>query len=393
MNLLKAKKSLEKVVKTILPETAASEEETLKVLNENRKRGEKIKDTLNAIPFHKNRICNEEDPDFHQKMKTMRDILVETLEKTDPLGQDISAIDKQLQFAADAWYSAVTEGYYGKAKWSIAALSRGVKNYRINVPNDKAEQLEAVLKNRLDQAKVYTSLIQNAEAIDKAEQAIKNITMQINENNTKLEPIRKEVMDVRTDKEKLKMLARLKEVQLGRKKVTDLTEEETAFRDMLDAGVNLSKNVEMLRNNIETAKVNLNTARNMFAASRAKLSIEELTENEDAIATYTRVLDEMVKMTQSALVDAEKVRQGYLAYQSQMATVWETIEGQNAVTEVVGFAEDTLRQGNESGHVDIAIGILNELDEKEAENQAKEDQLTKLLEKNKNENYNYNYNT
>lgn len=395
MNLLQNKKILGKAVKAIMPNAGTPEEKTSAMLSENRARGNALKETLNAIPFHKNRIQNPADPEFLGTMKTMRDSLVKTLDGTDPLSQDISEIDKQLTYAANAWSSAVTQGYYGKAKWSIAALSRGVKNYRTNVPADKEDQIEAVLKKRLEQAKVYTSLIMNAESIDAAEQAIKNIELQINDHNEKLGPIRKEVEEARTDKEKLKMLARLKAVQLNKIKVTELTEKESDFRDMIDTGVNLSKTVEMLRNNLETAKTRLNTAQNMFAASRAKLSIEELVENKDLLAAYTMALDEMVKMAQSALIDAEKVRQGYLAYKNQMNAVWDTVEGQNAFTETNDFVEEVLSQKDESGETDIAIGMLKAADEKSEKNQQKEEELTKMLEenKNKNQNQNYNYNT
>ncbi len=131
-----------------------------------------------------------------------------------------------------------------------------------------------ILENHLDQAKVYTSLILNANAIDRAERTIKNVTMQLNEDNTKLESILQEIRDVWTDPEKLKMLARIKGVQLGRRRVADLTEKEMEFRDMLDEGIVLSKRVEMLNNDMEKAKSNLNMARKEMEANRASLNME-----------------------------------------------------------------------------------------------------------------------
>ncbi len=76
-----------------------------------------------SIPFEKNRIESEENPDFPETMRAMRGGLINMLDAAEPITEDITAIDNQLRFAAETW--------------SIAALSNGIRYLRTGIPPDK----------------------------------------------------------------------------------------------------------------------------------------------------------------------------------------------------------------------------------------------------------------
>ena len=372
------------------------EENPKQVQDINRQHGETILSILQGIDFTKNRIENPEDPEFQEAMKIMRDKLVSKLDKENTLSDDLTVIDAKLEYIANAWASAVSEGFYNKAKWAMTALNKGIKDIRTNVPSDQAHRADAVLEARAKRVDVYINLVKSSEAIDTAERAIAAATVQIKNNQKELEPIRDEVVAARQDPKKLEMLAKIKGVQLGRLKGTDLNDEESQLRARLEKGISLAKNIDMLRNNIAKSNVDLNTARNLFNANYTSLTMNDQPEFQELIAGYKEILNSTVKATEEALIYANKVREEYLVFTKQMEAVWDSTEGQNLLNDVVDFVEQNLSGDKMANVLDIARRMMEDVGAEAKRQLEAEDELQSIMAEtniNTNGNKNINYNT
>lgn len=394
MSFMKVPKVLKKTVEAIHPDPNKEDEIAKKNQDNNRVHGITINDILKGIDFTMNRIENPEDPDFLTAMKVMRDTLVKKLSVENTLSDDLSIIDGKLEYLASAWSEAVKEGRYGKAKWAMTAVNKGVKDFRTNVPGDQSHRKEEVLKERADKIDIYISLVKNSAIIDSSEQQITAAKVQIAKHKEKLDPIREEIVAARQDPEKMKILAKIKAVQLGRIKITALNDEEATLLAKYEEGVSLAKSIGLLRRNIEKARVDLNNARNLFNANYASLTLQDHPEMPELIASYRVVLNNTVKATEAALVYANTVREDYLAYTKQMDALWESIEGKNILTDVIDFINENLMGGNEEDVVNIAAAMKEEVEANEQQQHNHDDRLNELFkESNVNSNKNINYNT
>ena len=136
------------------------EKTTPQITELNRSNGIEIQKILASISFAQNKIVNDDDPDFQQKMEAVRKSLLTELEKAPTITDDIRPLDTLLQGAADSWKNAVeAEGNYNKASWSMSMLAKGIVEFRKNVASDKRDRVEKELAARYEQLDLYAHII------------------------------------------------------------------------------------------------------------------------------------------------------------------------------------------------------------------------------------------
>lgn len=87
-----------------------------------------------------------------------------------------------MAYAAKAWKTAVQDGLPNKADCAMKAIATGATHLWSNIPEDKEEERDAILKRREQYIENYKIAIQLNETIDRLHRSIAAIQQEIDKN-------------------------------------------------------------------------------------------------------------------------------------------------------------------------------------------------------------------
>lgn len=143
-----------------------------KVAEKNRSTGEKIIASLSAVDFYTMKDKNLADPEQIDNMRMSVKALIVKLQNAPTIFDDVSELDTILLKAADTLKTAAEFGYVNQAEWCINAISSGLLLLRDNVPPQRQDAREEIIKKRVEYMKNYENLIIAYGKIDGMTQSI-----------------------------------------------------------------------------------------------------------------------------------------------------------------------------------------------------------------------------
>lgn len=177
------------------------------IATQNRDIGADIIGTLRSIDFASGRLKDVTDEGDPKMLSSVRNKLVNQLKEMPTIFDDMKDVGNVLLYSAKAWKAAVQDGYPNKAYWARSALTVGVGYLWGNVPEDKEEQRDAILKSRIAYMNDYKAMIQLNETLDHLDRSISAIQREIDEKRKAEKQFSSEMKQRKASDEGLKALA------------------------------------------------------------------------------------------------------------------------------------------------------------------------------------------
>lgn len=177
------------------------------IATQNRDIGADIISTLRSIDFASGRLKDVTDEGDPKMLSSVRNKLVNQLKEMPTIFDDMKDVGNVLLYSAKAWKAAVQDGYPNKAYWARSALTVGVGYLWGNVPEDKEEQRDAILKSRIAYMNDYKAMIQLNETLDHLDRSISAIQREIDEKRKAEKQFSSEMKQRKASDEGLKALA------------------------------------------------------------------------------------------------------------------------------------------------------------------------------------------
>lgn len=177
------------------------------IATQNRDIGADIIGTLRSIDFASGRLKDVTDEGDPKMLSSVRNKLVNQLKEMPTIFDDMKDVGNVLLYSAKAWKAAVQDGYPNKAYWARSALTVGVGYLWGNVPEDKEEQRDAILKSRIAYMNDYKAMIQLNETLDHLDRSISAIQREIDEKREAEKQFSSEMKQRKASDEGLKALA------------------------------------------------------------------------------------------------------------------------------------------------------------------------------------------
>lgn len=177
------------------------------IATQNRDIGADIIGTLRSIDFASGRLKDVTDEGDPKMLSAVRNKLVNQLKEMPTIFDDMKDVGNVLLYSAKAWKAAVQDGYPNKAYWARSALTVGVGYLWGNVPEDKEEQRDAILKSRIAYMNDYKAMIQLNETLDHLDRSISAIQREIDEKREAEKQFSSEMKQRKASDEGLKALA------------------------------------------------------------------------------------------------------------------------------------------------------------------------------------------
>ena len=97
----------------------------------------------------------------------------------------VEGIGETMAYAAKAWKTAVQDGLPNKADCAMKAIATGATHLWSNIPEDKEEERDAILKRREQYIENYKIAIQLNETIDRLHRSIAAIQQEIDKKRVR----------------------------------------------------------------------------------------------------------------------------------------------------------------------------------------------------------------
>lgn len=114
----------------------------------NRETGAEVISILRSIDFAHGRLQSMADEDSYRTMSLVRDAAVKALMDAPTIFDKVEGIGETMAYAAKAWKTAVQDGLPNKADCAMKAIATGATRLWSNIPEDKEEERDAILKRR-----------------------------------------------------------------------------------------------------------------------------------------------------------------------------------------------------------------------------------------------------
>ena len=145
----------------------------------NRKTGAELIGILCSIDFALGRLRSMADEESYLTMVRVRDAAVKALMDAPTIFDKVGDIGETMAYAAKAWKTAVQDGLPNKADCAMKAIATGTTHLWSNIPEDKEEERDAILKRREKYIENYKIAIQLNETIDRLHRSIAAIQQEM----------------------------------------------------------------------------------------------------------------------------------------------------------------------------------------------------------------------
>lgn len=224
----------------------------------NRETGAEVISILRSIDFAHGRLQSMADEDSYRTMSRVRDAAVKALMDAPTIFDKVEGIGETMAYAAKAWKTAVQDGLPNKADCAMKAIATGATHLWSNIPEDKEEERDAILKRREQYIENYKIAIQLNETIDRLHRSIAGIQQEIDKKREAEKAFAAEVKEMAKTPEGEARFAR-SYAAIGNVGILDGEDREFGIR-LRENRIN-SQSIAMLKNQFASDRTQLSAAR------------------------------------------------------------------------------------------------------------------------------------
>ena len=224
----------------------------------NRETGAEVISILRSIDFAHGRLQSMADEDSYRTMSRVRDAAVKALMDAPTIFDKVEGIGETMAYAAKAWKTAVQDGLPNKADCAMKAIATGATHLWSNIPEDKEEERDAILKRREQYIENYKIAIQLNETIDRLHRSIAAIQQEIDKKREAEKAFAAEVKEMAKTPEGEARFAR-SYAAIGNVGILDGEDREFGIR-LRENRIN-SQSIAMLKNQFASDRTQLSAAR------------------------------------------------------------------------------------------------------------------------------------
>ena len=224
----------------------------------NRETGAEVISILRSIDFAHGRLQSMADEDSYRTMSLVRDAAVKALMDAPTIFDKVEGIGETMAYAAKAWKTAVQDGLPNKADCAMKAIATGATHLWSNIPEDKEEERDAILKRREQYIDNYKIAIQLNETIDRLHRSIAGIQQEIDKKREAEKAFAAEVKEMAKTPEGEARFAR-SYAAIGNVGILDGEDREFGIR-LRENRIN-SQSIAMLKNQFASDRTQLSAAR------------------------------------------------------------------------------------------------------------------------------------
>lgn len=351
------------------------------IATQNRDIGADIISTLRSIEFASGRLKSAAEDDSPK----IRNRLVNLLNETPTIFDDMTEVGRILLYSAKAWKAAVKDGDPNKAFWARSALAVGVGYLWGNVPEDKEELRDAILKRRIAYMEDYKVMIGLNEELDSFDRSISSIQREIDEKREEEKKFADELKKMSATDEGRERIAR---IQVAVDDVDVLSVEDREFLEWINKNKVNSQSIVM-----KARECSSEMSKRISCWQKAEVVSLRLKENPDAVVqNLTGEVARMIKKLQNEQAarwaEAKAVNDMVVDNLAGMKAIENGTDAQGLRADTANYVESVvLGDDADRKNKDLVANKKDELQRKvasknlrEAEEKARNEELQKQYE-------------
>lgn len=311
----------------------------------NRETGAEVISILRSIDFAHGRLQSMADEDSYRTMSRVRDAAVKALMDAPTIFDKVEGIGETMAFAAKAWKTAVQDGSPNKADCAMKAIATGATHLWSNIPEDKEEERDAILKRREQYIENYKIAIQLNETIDNLHRSIAAIQREMDKKREAEKAFAAEVKEMAKTPEGEARFAKLY-ASIGNVKVLDDEDREFGVR-LRDNRIN-SQAIAMLKNQFVSDQTQLSAARQQLEPVLLRLKKNPDLSGLEPAGEVAGILREMEEEQAHVISVAKVINDKVNDSISRMEAIMNSSDAQALGADDIGYIEDLFNDGKMS---------------------------------------------
>ena len=311
----------------------------------NRETGAEVISILRSIDFAHGRLQSMADEDSYRTMSLVRDAAVKALMDAPTIFDKVVGIGETMAFAAKAWKTAVQDGSPNKADCAMKAIATGATHLWSNIPEDKEEERDAILKRREQYIENYKIAIQLNETIDNLHRSIAAIQREMDKKREAEKAFAAEVKEMAKTPEGEARFAKLY-ASIGNVKVLDDEDREFGVR-LRDNRIN-SQAIAMLKNQFVSDQTQLSAARQQLEPVLLRLKKNPDLSGLEPAGEVAGILREMEEEQAHVISVAKVINDKVNDSISRMEAIMNSSDAQALGADDIGYIEDLFNDGKMS---------------------------------------------
>ncbi len=364
-----------------------------KIAEQNRDTGEKIVAALKTVDF--SLLRNEEGMTDEKldEMRTSVKALIVKLQNSPTIFDDISALDNILLNAADTLKTAAEYGYVDQAEWCINAISTGLLLLRDNVPPQRQADREQIIEKRVHYMENYSSLIVLYGKIDETRKSMSQANETIRQLEAEYTPKKQRFKELTSTVEGNASIARIK---ANTNTPDKLSKEDQELAIFIKQTGDLAKLLNRLRSRQYARRIDYESQLSMAKGYRTALDERPPLYDQDIIAEFKDVMDEIVSGMNRMLTEADAVQDIEADFDRKMEGVLRGEASTNTMAHISETIDKLIMPEDNISRRDLQEAELlkSKMDrarQKELENQQILTQIVNALQENTSENEDINF--
>ena len=317
----------------------------------NRETGAEVIGILRSIDFAHGRLQSMADEKSYLTMARVRDAAVKALMDAPTIFDKVGGIGETMAYAAKAWKTAVQDGLPNKADCAMKAIATGTTHLWSNIPEDKEEERDAILKRREKYMENYKIAIQLNETIDRLHRSIAAIQQEMDKKREVEKAFAAEVEEMEKTPEGEDRMARIG-AAIDNVKILNDEDREFAIR-LRESRIN-SQSIAMLKNQFTSDRTQLSAALQQLEPVLLRLKKNPDLSGLEPAGKVAGILkemeDEQAHVTSVAKIINDKVNDSI----SRMVAIMNSSDAQALRANDLSYL-DTIRRGNEISPQDKAV--------------------------------------
>lgn len=311
----------------------------------NRETGAEVISILRSIDFAHGRLQSMADEDSYRTMSRVRDAAVKALMDAPTIFDKVEGIGETMAYAAKAWKTAVQDGLPNKADCAMKAIATGATHLWSNIPEDKEEERDAILKRREQYIDNYKIAIQLNETIDRLHRSIAAIQQEMDEKREAEKAFAAEVKEMVKTPEGEARFAKLY-ASIGNAKVLDDEDREFGVR-LRDNRIN-SQSIAMLKNQFVSDQTQLSAARQQLEPVLLRLKKNPDLSGLEPAGEVAGILREMEEEQAHVISVAKVINDKVNDSISRMEAIMNSSDAQALSADDIGYIGDLINDGKMS---------------------------------------------
>ena len=317
----------------------------------NRETGAEVISILRSIDFAHGRLQSMADEDSYRTMSRVRDAAVKALMDAPTIFDKVEGIGETMAYAAKAWKTAVQDGLPNKADCAMKAIATGATHLWSNIPEDKEEERDAILKRREQYIENYKIAIQLNETTDCLHRSIAAKQRELDEKRAVEKAFAAEVKEMAKTPEGE---ARFAKIYAAIGKEGSLDDEDREFVGHLKENRNNSQSIAMVTKQLASDQTELLAARQQLEPVLLRLKKNPDLSGLEPAGKVAGILREMEEEQAHVISVAKVINDKVNDSISRMEAIMNSSDAQAIYADNLRYL-DNLRRANKTSPEDAAV--------------------------------------